>query len=154
MTAGACFRRSGVTKIPLITASHFFALSAGISPGNGVFTGFELAPHVFASADAMSTSNPLIAPLGEASSIGGNVGSVQNLNVLARLLAPADAAATASATSADTRIVLRMCSSSFPGRRSLLRHRVEREQVERDVRGRERRRLARPVVGRRDLDDV
>jgi hypothetical protein len=66
--------------MPLITASHFFASSAGISPVNAVFRGFALAPHVFASALAMSTSNPLIAPLDEASSIGGNVGSVQNVN--------------------------------------------------------------------------
>ena len=49
--------------MPLITASHFFAFSAGMRPGNAVFTGFAVAPNVFASALAMSTSNPLIAPL-------------------------------------------------------------------------------------------
>ena len=86
-----------MTKMPLITASHFFASSAGMRPGNAVFIGFAVAPHVFASAPAMSTSNPLIAPLDDASSIGGNVGSVQNVNVDARGAAPAVAApATAS----------------------------------------------------------
>src|SRR6266702_1386740 len=74
--------------MPLITASHFFALSAGIRPGNAVFKGLAVAPHVFASALAMSTSKPLIAPLEEASSIGGNDGSVQNVNVVARFAAP------------------------------------------------------------------
>src|SRR5437762_4061957 len=84
-TTPACFTRSGVTKMPLITASHFFAFSAGIKPGNAVFTGFEVAPHVFASALAMSMSKPLIAPLVDASSIGGNVGSVQKENDVARV---------------------------------------------------------------------
>src|SRR5439155_16373078 len=155
MTAGACFRRSGVTKIPLITASHLFALSAGISPGNGVFTGFELAPHVFASAVATSTSNPLIVPLEEASSIGGNVGSVQNLKVLAPVLAPAGAAATASAASADTRIVLRIppplarevdpTSSGRPARRRRARAgRARRSPPQAPSAGRGRRTAARP----------
>src|SRR5262245_64173129 len=98
-TAGACLVRSGVTKMPLITASHFFALSAGIRPGNAVLFAFAFAPHVFASASAMSTSKPLIAPLDEASSIGGNVGSVQNVNLDARGAAPAAPAPTTAAAS-------------------------------------------------------
>src|ERR1044071_7474690 len=86
--------------MPLMTASHFFAFRAGIRPGNAVFTGFEVAPHVFASALAMSTSKPLIAPLEEASSMGGNVGSVQNVNVAA-CLAPAVPAATIAIAAAN-----------------------------------------------------
>src|SRR5205823_8304235 len=35
-TAGNCAVRAGVTKIPLITMLHFFAPSAGSSPGNAV----------------------------------------------------------------------------------------------------------------------
>ena len=60
--------------MPLITASHFLAFSAGMSPGNAVFTGVAFAPHVWASACAMSTSKPVILPLAVASSIGGKVG--------------------------------------------------------------------------------
>ena len=81
--APACFSRSGVTKMPLITASHFFASSAGMRPGKAVFTAFAVAPQVLASAVAMSTSKPEIAPLGDASSMGGNVGSVQYVKVAA-----------------------------------------------------------------------
>src|SRR5207248_70273 len=93
----------------LITASHFFAFSAGIRPGNAVLTGLEVAPHVFASALAMSTSKPMIAPLVDDSSIGGNVGSVQNVNAVAPVAAPvALAAASAIAASAAPMIVLRI----------------------------------------------
>src|SRR5947207_12026178 len=67
--------------MPLITASHFLELSAGIRPGNAVFTGDAAAPHVFASATAMSASKPTTLPLVVAYSIGGNVGSVEYLNV-------------------------------------------------------------------------
>src|SRR5256885_14010149 len=74
-TTPACFMRSGVTKMPLITASQRFALSAGISPGKAVFTGFATPPHVAASFTAMSTSKPMIAPLEDASSIGGDGGA-------------------------------------------------------------------------------
>ena len=96
-----------MTKIPLITVSHFFAFRAGIRPGNAVLTALAVAPHVFASAPAMSTSNPLIAPLDAASSIGGNVGSVQNVNVVACLAAPAvPARTTAAATAKATTIVV------------------------------------------------
>src|SRR5947207_15591465 len=89
----ACFMRSGVTKMPLITASHRFAFSAGISPGKAVFSGFATPPHVAASFTAMSTSKPMIAPLGDASSIGGNDGSGQVLNVGGVRHAPGEAAA-------------------------------------------------------------
>src|SRR2546429_7354071 len=103
--------------MPLITASHFFAFSAGISPGNAVFSGFAVAPNVFASALAMSTSNPLIAPLEEASSMGGNVGSVQNVNVVACFAAPAEPARTTVAATAQAtpNVVSRMVVSSLPG---------------------------------------
>src|SRR5438874_10920322 len=106
--------RSGVTKMPLITASHRFAFSAGIRPGKAVFTGFATPPQVAASFTAMSTSKPLIAPLGDASSIGGDVGSVQYLNVVAWRLAPAvpAAARAPSRVSSESRAVGgRRCSS-------------------------------------------
>src|SRR5580765_8279600 len=138
-----------------MTASHFFAFSAGISPGNAVFNGFAVAPNVCASAAAMSTSNPPTAPLEEASSIGGNEGSVQNVNVVACLAPPAvPAMTTAAAAAIAAAIVALMLLSFWPGGRTLTGNRVEREQVERDVRRRERRRLAGAVVGRSDLDDV
>src|SRR5216110_1813228 len=94
--------------MPLITATHFFALSAGIRPGNAVFRGFAVAPNVFASALAISTSNPLIPPFVPTNSIGGNDGSVQNVNVVVFPPAPADPAAAADTTSASIRIVLRI----------------------------------------------
>ena len=96
-TAPACLSRSDVMKMPLMMASHFFALSAGMRPGNAVFTGFAFAPHVSASCCAMSTSKPVILPLAVASSMGGNVGSVQYLNVPACRLAPAVPATTSDA---------------------------------------------------------
>src|SRR4051794_41867029 len=96
-TTPACFLRSGVMKMPLITTSHFFALSAGMRPGNAVLTGRAVSPHVFASADAMSTSKPVILPLVVASSIGGDGGTVQNLNIAPR--APPPAARNPSTTS-------------------------------------------------------
>src|SRR5438105_4404564 len=150
--------------MPMITPSHFFALSSGIRPGNAVLNGLAVAPHVFASALAMSTSKPLIAPLEEASSIGGNDGSVQNVNVVARFAAPTvPAIANAIPITAMEMIALRIPPSwSLVARgRSLSppgpvdqRRGVEREQVECDVRRRESGRLPRPVVGRSDLDDV
>src|SRR3954454_23082721 len=82
-TTLACFLRSGVMEMPLITASHFFAFSAGIRPGHAVLTAAAWTSHVFSSAVAMSTSKPAILPLVVASYIGGNVGSVQYLNVAA-----------------------------------------------------------------------
>src|SRR3954469_3460066 len=91
--------------MPLITASQRFALSAGIRPGNAVFTGFEVAPHVSASLVAMSTSKPVILPLVVESSIGGNVGSVQNVNVPAWRLAPAVPTAASVAAMSDTRTI-------------------------------------------------
>src|SRR2546423_4175092 len=84
--------RSGVTKMPLITASHRFAFSAGIRPGKAVFTGFATPPQVAASFTAMSTSKPLIAPLGDASSIGGDGGSGPYFYVGAWGAAPAPSA--------------------------------------------------------------
>src|SRR5262245_49452229 len=98
--------------MPLITASHFFALSAGIRPGNAVFNGFAVAPQVSASALAMSTSKPLIAPLEEASSIGGNVGSVQYVNVDARCAPPAVPAPMTAAATASRIAVLRIARPS------------------------------------------
>ena len=61
-----------------------------------------LPPHVPASFAAISTSKPVILPLVVASSIGGNVGSVQYLKVVALRLAPAVPAA-ARATSRASR---------------------------------------------------
>src|SRR5262249_35023283 len=59
----------------------------------------------------------------------------------------------AAAAKIAARVAL-MLLSFRPGSGTLTRKGVEREQVERDVRCGERRRLARAVVGRRDLDDV
>src|SRR2546421_12646958 len=81
--------RSGVTKMPLITASHLLALSAGIKPGKAVFTGWATPPNVAASFAAMSTSKPVIFPLEVASSIGGEGGSGRDLEVGAGDLPPA-----------------------------------------------------------------
>src|SRR5262245_32075314 len=96
--------------MPLIAASHFLALSAGIRLGKAVFSGLDVAPNVFASALAMSTSKPVILPPDVTYSIGGNVGSVQNVNV-ALVRAPAAPAATAVATSASVRLSLRITFS-------------------------------------------
>jgi hypothetical protein len=46
-------------------------------PGKAVFSGFAVAPNVFARALAMSTSKPEILPPEPTNSSGGNVGSVQ-----------------------------------------------------------------------------
>src|SRR2546421_7250036 len=81
--------RSGVTKMPLITASHLLALSAGIKPGKAVFTGWATPPNVAASFAAMSTSKPVIFPLEVASSIGGDGGAGQDFYAGAGLLPPA-----------------------------------------------------------------
>src|SRR5256885_13604697 len=75
VTAAACFKRSGVTKMPLITASQRFAFSAGIRPGNAVFEATAVPPQVAASFVAMSTSKPMILPLVVVYSIGGNAGA-------------------------------------------------------------------------------
>jgi hypothetical protein len=48
----------------------------------------------------MSTSNPLMAPLEDASSIGGKDGSVQNVNFVACRAAPAEPARTTAAAAA------------------------------------------------------
>src|SRR2546422_5432955 len=95
----ACFLRAGVMKMPLITASHFFEFSAGRSPGNAVLSGEAVSPHVGASFAAMSTSKPTILPLAVAYSIGGNVGSVQYLNVAVWRADPAAVNAAATAPS-------------------------------------------------------
>src|SRR5260221_10815057 len=104
VTAAACFKRSGVTKMPLITALQRFAFSAGISPGNAVFDAAAVAPHVAASFVAMSTSKPMILPLVVVYSIGGNVGSVQYLNVAFAewRFAPAEPAAARATSRAST----------------------------------------------------
>src|SRR3954453_8463144 len=101
-TTPACFFRSGVMKMPLMTASQRFEFSAGMSPGNAVFEAEAVSPHVFARAAAMSTSKPTILPLEVVFSIGGELGSVQYLKVaLARPAAPAakNAKTTAGGTS-------------------------------------------------------
>src|SRR6476646_8313056 len=109
-TTPACFWRSGVMKLPLITASHFFAFNAGISPGNAVFDAEAVPPHVFASATAMSASKPTILPLVVVYSIGGNVGSVHHLNVAVRCAeALAARTATARAGKASAMAILLMC---------------------------------------------
>src|SRR5256885_8338552 len=81
VTAAACFRRSGVTKMPLMSASQRFAFSAGMRPGNAVFEALAVPPHVAASFVAISTSNPMILPLVVVYSIGGKGGSLQYFNV-------------------------------------------------------------------------
>src|SRR3954468_22487062 len=134
--------------MPLITALHFCALSAGIRPGNAVFRAFAVSPHVFASALAMSMSKPLILPVADVSSMGGKLGSVQNVNVACRL-PPADVAATAAATSTSIRTVFRIALPPFNRGKTLFRKGAEREQVERHVRGRERRGRAGAIVGGR-----
>src|SRR4051794_41098609 len=93
--------------MPLITASHFFAFSAGRRPGNAVFTGAAVFPAARANADAMSTSKPTTLPLVVAYSIGGKVGSVQYLNVAARR--PDAPAAQTRAIAATKMTSLRMC---------------------------------------------
>src|SRR5882672_2738076 len=124
VTAPACFTRSGVTKMPLITVSHFFDVSAGIRPGKAVLTGFAEIPQCAAIAFAMSTSKPKMAPLDFVISIGGNVGSVQKVSVLtgaARCAAPTPpATASDSASSANT-VVSRLMSPPRLERSSLLR---------------------------------
>src|SRR2546423_15708794 len=67
--------------MPLITVSHFFDFNAGIRPGNAVFTAFAEVPRCAAIAFAMSTSKPKMAPLDLVSSIGGEGGSVPEVNV-------------------------------------------------------------------------
>src|SRR4051812_21867733 len=105
----ACFLRSGVMKMPLITASHFFAFSAGRSPGNAVLTAAAVLENVFASAVAMSTSKPTILPLVVPYSIGGNVGSVQYLNVAVwRPSAPAAKTVAAISVTASEMTSLRI----------------------------------------------
>src|SRR4051794_41817217 len=80
-TTAACFLRSGVMKMPLMTASQRLEFSAGIRPGNAVFEAEAVSPHVFARAAAMSTSKPTIFPLEVVYSIGGEGGSVPDLKV-------------------------------------------------------------------------
>src|SRR3989442_11306053 len=89
-------------KMPLITASHLFALSAGIRPGKAVFSGFAVSPHVAASFEAMSTSKPVILPLDDAISIGGEGGAGAVGNVGARRPAPARSAAGRGASQGGT----------------------------------------------------
>ena len=96
-------------KMPLMTASHFFAPSAGSSPGKAVLTGFDPPPHCVPIAFAMSMSNPTIEPLVVADSIGGKVGSVQNLSDCPA--APAETGIASAAATAST-IVVRFIDSS------------------------------------------
>src|SRR5438445_8426952 len=79
-TAGYCFTRSGVMKIPLITTSHLLAPSAGRSPPNELKTNVDLTFQSFAIAFAMSTSKPTTLPELVFDSNGGKVGLSQYLN--------------------------------------------------------------------------
>src|ERR1700730_4345334 len=103
--------------MPLRTASHFFAPSAGSRPGKAVLTGVDEPFQSLPIAAAMSMSKPTIAPLVVADSIGGNVGAVQKLSdwpaALCRF-APACPAATDAATSTTraSRVVVRVIRSS------------------------------------------
>ena len=76
-TAGNCFVRSGVTKMPEMTTSHFFAARAGSRPENAVCTNVAVPPISFAIAAAMSMSKPTGLPAVVVDSIGGKVGSSQ-----------------------------------------------------------------------------
>ena len=67
-------------KIPLITTVQRLAARAGSSPGKPVSTNFALIFQFFAIAFAMSMSNPTALPAAVLYSIGGKVGSLQNLN--------------------------------------------------------------------------
>jgi hypothetical protein len=80
VTAGNCFVRSGVTKMPLITTSQRFAPSAGSRPENDEKTYVALPPSCLPSAFAKSMSNPTGFPPFVVFSIGGNVGLSQYLN--------------------------------------------------------------------------
>ena len=112
VTAPACFSRSGVTKMPLITASHFFPLRAAIKPGKAVLSAFAPLPNVAASFVAISTSKPMMFPLVVVYSIGGNVGSVQYVNVPACRLAPAVPATASVATASESTPSVRFMDAS------------------------------------------
>ena len=66
----------------LITASHFFAFSAGMITSKPVVLISAFAPSSFATALAMSTSAPTALPPWR-NSIGGYVVSLQKVIVLA-----------------------------------------------------------------------
>src|SRR5438132_3760634 len=101
-TAGNCFTRSGVTKMPLITMLHFLAARAGSRPGNAVCTNVAFTFHSFPIAFAMSMSKPTGLPLVVVDSMGGNVGSSQYLNEpLTGEAAPALATSARAAIKAD-----------------------------------------------------
>src|SRR4051794_30895247 len=85
-TAGNCFVRSGVMKMPLITTSHRFAPSAGSRPENDEKTYFAVPPICLASAFAKSMSKPVGLPPVVAFSMGGNVGLSQYENPAAALV--------------------------------------------------------------------
>src|SRR5439155_921799 len=107
-TAPACFKRSGVTNMPLITTSHFFPFSAGIRPGNAVLVAFAEIFQCAAIAFAMSTSKPKMEPFDLVSSIGGNVGSVQNVRELTgddRCADPAAPTTTSERASSPSSVV-------------------------------------------------
>ena len=79
-TAGNVFKRSGVTKIPLITIVQRLAASPGSRPVKPVWTNFAFTFQSFPIAFAMSMSNPTGVPAVVFDSSGGNVGSLQYLN--------------------------------------------------------------------------
>src|SRR5579885_1429159 len=92
--------------MPLMTASHFFAVSAAMMPSKPVFLNDALTPIWAATALAMSMSEPtgVVDPVGIDSS-GGYVASVQKTIFPADLIAGGGvtaAAATAAKTSATT----------------------------------------------------
>src|SRR5690348_2419718 len=92
--------------MPLITMLHFFAASAGSSPGNAVWTKVAFTFQSFPIAFAMSMSKPTGLPLVVVDSIGGDVGSSQYLNEpltgdLTSWLAPAVPTTASAATKAS-----------------------------------------------------
>src|SRR6266571_763453 len=123
-TAGNCFTRSGVMKMPLITTSQRFAPSAGSKPANELNTNFGLTPQSFAIAAAMSMSKPTGFPDVVVDSIGGNVGLSQYLKdpftgelTATRWLAPAAATTTRKAVtkaSRESTVGVRFIASSSP----------------------------------------
>ena len=56
------FRRSGVSFMPLMIASHLFERSAATMPSKPVFWNFTDMPSRFATAVPMSMSEPRFLP--------------------------------------------------------------------------------------------
>ena len=104
------------------------AESAGSSPGNAVWTNVALPPQSVAIAFAMSMSKPTGLPDVVFDSIGGKVGSSQNLNdvTFAGPAIATTATVAAARASAEARSVKRLIRSSFAAETlSVLRNRPE-----------------------------